>query len=391
MRLFRIFIVGCALIFAAIPLAILPATPVHAASCAFPGFGGDRGAVIKACTILLQQSDLSDKYRAELLETRGRTFHLANNFNAAIKDFEEAIKLAPNEPRLRVRRGWVALDKREFVNAIELARQALSLDANSAAAYALIGAIGGRANDLGMAKAGYDKAIELNPDDVITRYNRFLLFKKIHAHEPALMELETLLQGQFPELGTRFATKENREMSYRTIVRMERVDLLEQMGRIDAAEKAASEWVEAEPGPVSLSRRGFLYFRQSDFEKAQADVDKAMSYNDSFWLLDNLQAHIFLYTKRYEPAVESFDRAIAGFPQNGKNYWGRAIALRALKRFDDATNDGLKAVDTDGDFARQIVGMLTKLGYFKINASETDWMPAERDAVRACMLDERCW
>ena len=341
----------CALFAVALPRAALSAGSVRAEGCIFPEIGADRTAVITACTAQLEQSELSDQDRAKLLETRGRTFHLSNNFDSAIKDFEEAIALAPKDAGLRVRRGWVALDKREFVNAVVFARQALALDANSAAAYSLLGATGARANDLQMAMTGYDKSLELNPDNIITRYNRFSLLLAIHAHEAALKELDTLLASQNSELDTKSALKDNREMSYRTIARMERVDLLERMGRFEAAEKAASEWVEAEPGPVSLSRRGYFYFGRSQFEKAQADVDKAMTYQDSFWLLDSLQGNILLYTKRFEPAVDAFSRAIAAYPENGKNYWGRAIALRALNRFDDATNDGLKSVDIDGSFA----------------------------------------
>ena len=391
MRWFRLCFVICAVTVALQSAAGNSVAPDKAKACAVPAFGADRSTVIQTCTALLQRSDISDEERTRLLVVRGRTYHMSQNLDAAIQDFEEAINLSPKDPELRVRRGWTALDKREFANAVEFAGQAVSLDANDADAYALLGAIGARAGNLGMAKAGYDKALELKPDDVVARFNRYLLYKRVHAHDAALKELDTLLQSQNADLDTRFAIKENREMSYRTVVRIERVELLEKMGRYDDSERAASELVELEPGPVSFAWRGFVYLGRSQFEKAQADADRALSYHDGFWLPHSLQGHIFLYTRQYEPAVESFTQAIGSFPESGKNYWGRAIALRALKRFEDATNDALKAVEIDGAFANQIVGKLTKLGYLNVGAQENDLVPAERDAVRACMLDERCW
>jgi tetratricopeptide (TPR) repeat protein len=362
-----------------------------APGCVEPAFNVDAPAVVKSCTAALDRAALSDQVRAILLENRGRALKDAGDIDGAIRDFDAAIKLTPHNDDLRIMRGWAAYDQGKYEDADTLANEALSINSNNAHAYDLRGAIAAISGRLGVAKAAYDTAIKLKPNDVLARYHRFQLYKGVHDYASARKELEDLAQVLTPDLDTMFDEIQHKRMSYRTMIRLEHAALLETMGLTEETEKAFSDWIRVEPGAVSYGWRALFHYDRSRFDLAQADLDKAFSYDRNFWLLHNLQGTIYLYTDRYEDALNSFSHALVDLPTSGPSYWNRALALRAIKRTDEATEEALKAVDVDKDFLIRKTGSLTALGYLQINQVDSDPMPAIRDAVKACMLDKDCW
>jgi tetratricopeptide (TPR) repeat protein len=384
-------IVLCALIVAASPSAARAAAPIDMAGCVVPAFGSDEQAAVAACTAVLSRPGLSDVDRARILAIRGRASQRAHDGDAAIRDYDAAIKLAPQDPEIRIRRGWMAYDRRDYQLATALAAQARELDANNADSYDLLGAVASMIGNLGMAKASYDKAIEMQPDDILPRFHRFQLYKRVGAQREAVEELDNLLKLKTTDLDTMKGDVRGREMSYRTMSRLERAAMLQSMGRYPEAEKAYNDFVAVEPGLVSYGWRAWYRFDRSQFELAQADLDKAMAYDDKFYLLHSLQGQVYLYTKQYERAVPAFTRALELLPDSGALLWSRSLALRELQRNDEAIKDALKAVSIDRDFLGRKMKRFADLGYLQPGANEKDMRAAVRDAVQACMLDKRCW
>ena len=235
----------------------------------------------------------------------------------------------------------------------------------------------------------YDKAIELKPDNVVARIDRFYFYKRVYAFDAAMKELDDFLQLTNPQLDTMFSDIRGKEVTYRTLARLERAALFQEMGRFEDADKAYDGWVEIEPGAVSYGWRALYRMKRALFDQAKADVEKALSYDPQFWFLNNIEGNIYSATGNYQRAVKSFTKSIDEFPQSGLNYWGRALALRAQKRTEEATRDALRALD-DPDFPGRIIGRVKRSGYLNVSAKGEDVIPALREAVRACMLDERC-
>jgi tetratricopeptide (TPR) repeat protein len=393
MRSFRIIV--CTLIFTAIPMAAL-AAPVETSGCVRIVVGTDKVAIIKACTALLEQIGLSPEERAKLLMYRGHAFRWLDNNDAAAHDFDAAIALRPNDVELLVRRGETAArifeltaDEEQLRTAVNFARRALVIDPKDPNAYDLLGMAAGMGKDFKLAKISFDKAIELAPNSVVFHHHRFYLYKSVRAYDWALKELDEMLKLPGSDLDTLSTWILKKEISFRTLAYYQRPEVYKRMGRYEDALKAYSQWVEVEPSALSYGMRATFYLKISQYDLAQSDLDKAFSYDPHFWYLHNTQGGLYFYTDRYDRAVQSFTQAIAELPPSGMNYWGRALALRALKRSDEAINDALKAVD-DPDFAKLVIDRVTKAGYLKISSSQENMMPSLRDAVRACMLDERC-
>src|SRR5215831_8127789 len=388
----------CALISVIVPsLAFSAGQDEASPGCVQSVFGTDRAAVIKACTMALQQSGLSDETRAGLLKLRAWAQYQSQNIDAAVRDLDAALTITPKDLALLVRRGMAAIHKREFdprpvepaklLTAALYAKQALSIDPNYWGAYDLLGMTGTAGGSLEIAKAAFDRAIELRPNDAFVHTHRLYFCKHFYLFDEGLKELEALSRLPDRELDTTPVTIHNKEMSVRTMIRLERASVLERMGRFEEAEKAYADWVNVEPGAISYAWSADFHFRRTKFEVTQAELDKSFSYDSKFWYPHNTQGNLYFYTNQHERAVASFTLAISDFPETGMNYWGRALALRALQRNDEATADGLKAIE-DPELQLRIIKRVTKSGYLKINASTADQLAALRDAVRACMLDE---
>jgi tetratricopeptide (TPR) repeat protein len=393
MRTFRIIV--CTITFAVIPMTALAAV-AETSGCVRIVIGTDKAAIIKACTALLEQTGLSSEERTKLLVRRGNALRWLDNNDAAARDFDAAIALKPNDIELLLRRGETAAHAFELTNdeeqlrtAVNFAQQVLAIDPKAPDAYDLLGMAAGMSKDFKLAKIMFDKAIELAPNSVVLHHHRFYLYQSMRAYDWALKELDEMLKLPGSDLDTFSTWILRKEISYRTLAYYQRPQMYKRMGRYEDALKAYSQWVEVEPSALSYAMRATFYLKISQYDLAQADLDKAFSYDQHFWYLHNTQAGLYLYTDRYDRAVQSFTQAIAELPASGMNYWGRAIALRALKRGDEAINDALNAIE-DPDFAKLVIDRVTKAGYLKISSSQENMMPSLRDAVRACMLDERC-
>lgn len=385
------YVALCALIAAALSSVAHSADAIDWRGCIIPDFKADKQAAVVACTAVLQ-ADLTDAERERALLTRGRASHRMNDIDAAIRDFDAAIMLAPQDPEPLVRRASAAFFKKEYRAASELAERALRLNGRYAEAYDILGTVAQVAHNYRLAKIEYDREIELDPRSVAARFHRFEVFMKTGAEREGMRELDDLLAMNSPALDTEFQEFRGAEVSYRTLVRLERATMFEAMGRYEDSIKALNDLVRTDPGAVSYGWRGWYYHNRDQFDLALADLEKALSYDPHLAILYNLKGQVYLYTKDYERAVAAFTRSIElRIDPPGSSYWSRALALRALHRTDEALKDAQTAVSVDCCFLFDKSKTLIKLGYLQPVTANSDVASAVRDAVHACMLDEQCW
>ena len=219
-----------------------------------------KSAAVAACTLILNRTDLSNTDRERALVTRGRASHRQLDIDAAIRDFDAAIKLAPKDPAPLVRRASAAFYKNDYREAYDFAQQALSLDAKNSEAYDTIGTIALVTRDYGAAKAAYDKAIELDPRGVVPRFHRFELLMQVGAQRELIKELDDLLALNTADLDTMYTNFRGADVAYRTLARLERATMFEAMGRFEDSLKALNDLVRTDPGAVSYGWRGWYYF-----------------------------------------------------------------------------------------------------------------------------------
>src|SRR5580704_12035479 len=88
-------------------------------ACTVAAFETQTEATVAVCTAVLDKSGLSDATRAETLKIRARSLHKTGRLDDAIKDYDTALLLAPNDPELHLRRGWTAYDKADFETVLD--------------------------------------------------------------------------------------------------------------------------------------------------------------------------------------------------------------------------------------------------------------------------------
>jgi tetratricopeptide (TPR) repeat protein len=370
--------------------------------CSVTVFEADPAKAAANCTSILHAGDLTSAQRAEALKIRARSLHAMKHLDDAIRDYEEALKLAPDDAELHVRRGWTAYDKKDYEQVFAQADRALQLRPDYAEVYELIGVTlsqGGRDN-LAQAKAAEDRAIELEPHELLYRLNHILLLELSGSLNEAIDEAEAFLR-QPPELiaKSKKADLYLRPETYRTFIEVKRAIWLKAVGRIKDATQAYDHAVDLDPDPLTYAVRAEFRLTQSRFDPtgprptfadAQDDLDKAFALDSNYWLAQNLQAKLLRLRGEYGLAAEYYAKAVQGFPINGTLRWNYAATLRQLGRTEEAVAEAVKAIQSDPGFMQQKLGYLEQRGYLASFAPDVDPRPVVMDAVRACMLDERC-
>lgn len=389
--MFSIRCIACCLL-----LALVAVESAHAQDsqpqCIAPSFTYDADATLRSCNAQLENDGLIAAERARILALRGRTLKVKGDLDAAIKDFDAALALQPDDLDIVLARGWAAVDKHDFKAADALAKQVLARDPENSAAYDIAATAAFRQRNYGAAKSLYDNAIAFNANDVLARFNRLIFYKLRGYHRAVVDEADAILALKSPELDTLYAMLQKKRMTYRTMARLERTLIWETMGQTEEAGKAFADWIAIEPNAVSYGYRAAFHERHENYDLALADLDKAMADDPDFWLLHHTQGRVYYYTHRDEDAVRALTRAVELNPDAGISYWLRAIVERRLNRADAALKDALKAVAVDGGVRALKIETLTKLGYLQIGPNDAENpLPALAEAVQACMLDKECW
>jgi tetratricopeptide (TPR) repeat protein len=379
-------------------VAVVLATSLHAASaqdagsaCAPITIRSDPAAVVQACTQALAAADLTKQQRATLLFYRGRGHKALEHLSAAETDFNAGLALAPDHVGLNIFIGWDAFDRRDFDGFNRIVAKLLERFPNESAVHDLAGVAAEQRKDRDTALSEYNKALELDQQSVMALDHRGHLYWRNSALRAALADYHTLAVSKDRAVDDKYTYFNGLKISYRTNARLSEVQLLENFGHSEPTEKQLAEFVRVEPGAVSYGWWGVYCLRRSQLDCAQEKLEKALTYAPDFWFLHSRLSDTLLYKKQYDAALRSIDRAIALNPKSGPLHYQRALTLRELKRVDEAIKEAVASIHIEPAFMTRLGPDLIKLGYLQPETSGSNLVPMFDDALRACMLDERCW
>jgi tetratricopeptide (TPR) repeat protein len=365
--------------------------------CSVGTFESQPAHAIAACTALLDAGGLSDRHRAEVLKIRARARHATGRLDEAIGDYETALRLAPDDPELHMRRGWTAYDKQDFALVLRQVDEAVRLKPGYAAALDLRGAVLAHQNVQRFAEArtAYDEAIRSEPDNPLFRYHLLQLTSNWMSPREGLKAADGLL-----ELPAVAITREHdidyygQKTTYRTAALLERARMLVRLGRRDEAQATYDRAIADDPGALTYAWRAAFRINGANvdapMDEAQADIDRSFAADPNYWFSLGLAGRVQFYSKHYEAAAAAFARAVDLYPTNGTMRWWHARALRKLGRSEDAATEAVSAFRVDPGFMYDKADALRQHGFLVLPAADTDPRPAFYDAARACMLDDQC-
>ena len=350
-------------------------------------------AALEACKAVLAREDLTDAARAAAMKIEARALHRLGRLDEAILGYEGALRLAPDDPELHLRRGWTAYDKRDLERVFDLAQQALKLKPDYAEAYDLIGAahaVSGPEKFAG-AKAAYQQAVRLDPSEPMPRWHLYQLLRQDYPAE-ALREIEALLQ--LPAVATTKVNGviwANKQTSFRIGGNLARALLLKSLGRTNEARQAVDQAIKDDPQDgLTWAWRAESNLSSASEAVVQADVDRALALDPDHWFARYVQAKVHFYGKRYDAAAADFAIAAKLDPKLGNVRWWHAQTLRELGRVEEASAQAIAAFRVDPNFIYRKASALQKRGYLVAVPPGQDPWPAIDDAARACMLDKDC-
>jgi predicted Zn-dependent protease len=99
---------------------------------------------------------------------------------------------------------------------------------------------------------------------------------------------------------------------------------------------------------------------------------------------------VLMEAKRFEEAFAAFDAAVKVRPSRGLYWRMRARMHRHFGRTDEAVTDLETAIARDPRELDQTLQTLSFAGYWPSRQKPAAMTPEFRDAIRACMIDERC-
>ena len=160
-------------------------------------------AAIAACTRAIVSGPHSDDALAELYYNRGFEQRKKGNYEAAIADYSEAIRLNPTDPDAFNNRGIVWHKIGENEKALADYNEAIRLNPTDPEVFYNRGLVWREIGENEKAVADYSEAIRLNPTDPDAFYNRGLVWREIGENEKAVADYDEAIRlRRIPTLST---------------------------------------------------------------------------------------------------------------------------------------------------------------------------------------------
>jgi tetratricopeptide (TPR) repeat protein len=241
----------------------------------------------------------------------------------AIKDFDKAIELNPNDAAAYNNRGLAKKDLRQYAEAIQDYDKAIELNPN-AAAYYNRGIVKNYLGQYAKAIKDFDKAIELNPN-----YACFYNYRSI-AKENLVIELNPNDARAYYNRG--FAKHNLKRYA-------------EGIQDYDKAIELNPNYADA------YSYRGLAKFNLKQYAEAIEDYDKAIELNPNDAAAYYSRGIRKNNLGQYAEAIKDYDKAIKLYPNEVCAYNNRGIAKKNLGQYVEAIKDYDKAIKLNPDYA----------------------------------------
>lgn len=198
---------------------------------------------------------------------RGEAFFALKDYDAAIEDFGQFIRLSPKNYLAYFYRGFIRAENDDFSGAIADYNQTIEINPNFDLAYTNRGFSYSKLGNIQKALSDYDRAISLNPESATPYYNRGLVLGRDLGKFPeALADFDKAIELN-PEEAEAYL---NRGNVYNSLQKWQKA-----IDNYSDAIKLNSKLGDAR------YNRGLTYFEVGEFEKALTDFQSASTIYQS--------------------------------------------------------------------------------------------------------------
>jgi lipoprotein NlpI len=205
----------------------------EAQRCAAETGERDFDRAIDSCTGAIQSGLLSDQDLALSFGRRALAYHSKKDYDRAILDYDQAIRLGLNDADSFYQRGLAYFEKHDYDRAIQDFDQVLKLDPNHAVALLKRGWAYENKKDYDRAIRDYDRALSLQPHDGPSLVRRANAHLQKRQYEQALADYEAAIQ-----IDPKFASE--RSMGF----------LFFYLGRMTRSAEMFEKHMKSDPGDI---------------------------------------------------------------------------------------------------------------------------------------------
>lgn len=288
---------------------------------------GDYDEAIRLFTQALNSGQLSSQNREIAFSNRGISWFNKGEYDKAIADYDEALRLNPQDDGIFLSRGVAWFKKGDYDKALADENEAIRLNPRDAEAFNNRGNAWLRKGDDDKAIADYSESIRLNPNYAMALGNRGVAwedkgeFDKEIADESAVIRLEPRNANAYNHRGSAWRDK----------------------GEYDKAVADYSESIRLNPRNAhAIYNRGLLEFYQGNFEQSSIDFAKAQLLAPSV-----PYPAIWLYLSQTKQNNQGAEKALVEESRNiDANKWPAPVISMFTDKISPETV-AAKAVDAD--------------------------------------------
>ena len=244
--------------------------------------------------------------------------HQRGEYESAIADYREAIRINPNDANIYYNRGTAKYHLGQYEFAITDFDEAIRINQDDARFYNNRGLANNHLGEYESAIADFNEAIRINPNDVYFRYHRGLTNNNLAEYESAIADFDEAVHIN-PNYAEAFYQRGLAKFY---------------LGQHEETVAATVSYDEAHLNPYYALQQYLEYY-----EAAVADFDEAIrinpNYAEAFYQRGLVKQHL----EHYEAAIVDYDEAIHINPDYAVAFYQRAETNFSLRRFAEATAD----------------------------------------------------
>jgi tetratricopeptide (TPR) repeat protein len=259
----------------------------------------DPDVSIGACTALIQTGQGPQQNLVAALGFRGNAYARKRQYDRAIEDYNQAIRLNPNEAGAFIGRGIAYTLKGQGAPALLDFDQAIRLAPQEAKAFVGRGFLLRALGEDARADADFAKARQLNPNlQVPTIFGTHQLCNAKTDPDVSIGACTALIQsGQ--------QTQQNLVTLFHL-----RGNAFTRKGQYDRAIEDYNQAIRLNPDETLFAGRGVVYFDKGQYDRAIQDFDQAIRLNRNYAQAFAGRGNTYLRKGEHDRATKDYDQAI---------------------------------------------------------------------------------
>jgi len=275
-------------------------------------------------------SDVLKKYPTNVpiaYNNRGNAYDDKEEYNQAISDYNQALKIEPDYADAYFNRGNTYYKKGEYEQALSDYNQVLNIDPNYAKVYTNRGNVYKDKKEYNQAISDYNQALEINPSDVKAYNNRGLAYYENGEYDKAISDYNQALR-----INPDYAD-----------VYYHRGNIYYQKGEYDKAISDYNQALRINPDYAEVyNNRGIIYYEKREYEQALSDYNQALKTDPNYAKAYNNRGLTYYQKGEYDQAISDYNQAIKINPNSAEAYYNRALVYLRIGKYDSARENILK-------------------------------------------------